>query len=117
MIDSDRAQFISQPYRYEVVSDAAVKAAYPLSTPVEINTNLGLASATALANSILAWSKTLGQVYEVEIEDVLTPDDFAGGVPHYTLSAPLYSTDGRTFKLIGCEVDYERAITKLTVRG
>lgn len=116
-IDPNRAAFVSQEYRYEEATDEAVKAAYSQSLPATIETNLASADAASLANTLLTWSKNHGLVYEIEIEGVLTPDDLAGTVPHYTLDAPLYSTDARTYKLIGAEVDYFMNTTTLLVRG
>lgn len=116
-IDPSRAAFISQEYRYESTTDTAVLTAYPQANLIEIDTNLSTSDAATLATTILNATKTLAMVFEVEIEGVLVPEDFDGTVNHYTLSAPLYSTDSRTFKVIAAEVDYLSNITKLTVRG
>jgi len=116
-IDPTLAAFVSADYRYDTSADSAVKTAYPQAGALEINTNLGATDGAALALTILNATKTFALVYLVEVEGVLTLDDFAGTVNHYTLTAPLYSTDSRTYKLIAAEVDYVKNTTKLTVRG
>lgn len=116
-IDPTLAAFISAEYRYDTASDSSVQATFPQANTLEIETNLGATEGAALATTILNATKTFSLVYEVEVEGILTLDDFAGTVNQYTLDAPLYATDSRTYKLIAAEVDYVKNTTKLTVRG
>lgn len=100
-----RAGFVIRERRYASAFDAAVKAAYPNSTEIIVESNLSSeADAVALASALHADTKVPAYGYEVEIEGLLSVNDFAGGVPRYILNAAEYNTDGRTLKLASVEI-------------
>ncbi len=116
-LDTTRVAFVKQPYRYQIVSDAAVKADFPNAQEIQIDTNLAASDASALATTYFNLIKTFPQVYEVEIEAAIHLEDFVTTVPHYTVSFPAYSTDGRTFKLVSVSTDYLADRSTLVIRG
>lgn len=116
-VDFARAAFVRKDYRYETAQDVAVLANYPLAQEVQIDTNLSQASAAGYAADVLDNTKEHALAFEVEIEGIVTFDDFDGTVPHYTVDAPQYETDGRTYKCVGIEVDWATGTTTLRLRG
>ena len=117
MVDASRGAFVSQSYRYATADDTAIKALYPNAVPFEFDTQLSLASAESLADTILAALKNDAQEFDIVIEGVLQLEDFDGSPPRYTITSTRFDTGSRTFRLIGAEVDYLANATKLTVRG
>lgn len=114
---TDKAAFVRKEYRYETQSDVSVKTEFPQAIMLELPTNLNSTSASGLALTILNATKTHALAWEVEVDGVLMLEDFDGTVPHYTLDFPLFETDSRTYKVVGCEIDYVANITTLRLRG
>ena len=112
-----RATFVQREFRYETVEDLAIKAVYPNAQEIKVDTQLSVASAATLATAIFNESKKSALVFEVEYEGIFELSDLDGSKLHYTLDAPFYQTDGRTFKLVSVDVDYLNNISKLVIRG
>lgn len=117
-LDPARAALVMQEYRYSIVEDASIRAAYPNATEVVITTNRDLAGGSALAASLYAQTSGTARVYSVTIEDVLYAEDWITAPNRYTLSFDRHpGTGGRVYTLIKSEIDYLAGTTVLTVRG
>lgn len=116
-VDPTRVAFVQRSHRSAEEKDVAVKAAYPSAGEITHETNLSLTSAAALAATYLNAVKDFAQTYKVQIKAALTLDALNGAPPQYTLDAPQYATDGRTFKLVGMDVDDFNMRTDMVIRG
>lgn len=116
-LDPARASFVTQPHRYLIVTDTTVSAKYPAAQILTIDTNLTEASANTLKTQLEGEAMTPAQVVTLQIEGVLSIDDFAGGVPRFILEAPSMNLSGKTMKLVSMKVDHNTNRTELTVRG
>lgn len=114
---TSRAAFVRSEYRFETAKDDAVAALYPDANTLEISTNLDQASAAGMAAKILAATKTAAMAWEVVVDGAIMLSELEGAVNHYTVNFPLHSTDSRTYKLIGCDIDYFANTTTLRLRG
>lgn len=115
-LDTNRAAFVQQPYRYSTKTNPAVLARNPAARTVEIPTNLDESAASALATKYLA-ENIAPRVFEVVIEGVTYLDSFIGTVPTFVLNAPKYWTGGRTVKVVSFTTDFEANTTTMQVRG
>jgi predicted nicotinamide N-methyase len=114
---TNRAAMVRQEFRYQEVSDGTTQSLYKHADVVELPTNMDATSASGLAATILAALKGHAMAWEVEIDGILNLEDFDLTVNQYTLSAPLYSTDNRTYKLVNADIDYVNNVTTLRIRG
>ena len=115
-LDPTRAALVRQEYRYAVQTAPAVKARNDAAREVEVDTQLDLASASALASKYLAENAS-PRVFEVRLEGVIHIDAFVGGPPRFIPNFPREATDGRIMKVIGATVDYGRGETVVRLRG
>ena len=95
----------------------ALFAKYPNAQEVDIDSNLTEASATTLVTTYFNELKKVAEVYTVEYDGILRPEDCKTSIPSYTLTDTQYGTDTRTFKLARFETDYLNNKTKVTIRG
>ena len=116
MIDPSRAAFVSKDYRYEVVTRNDVRADFPKSREIVLETNLSEADAATLAAQISAQNDALPLGFKIEVEGAIRLEDFDLTVPHFTLVLRNFATD-RTFKAIAAEIDYVADTTTYTVRA
>ncbi len=115
-LDTNRAAFVQQEYRYSTKTSPTVLARNPAARTVEIPTNLDETAASALATKYLA-ENTSPRVFEVVIQGVTYLDSFIGTVPTFVLNALKYQTDGRVLKVVSFTTDFEANTTTLQVRG
>lgn len=115
-LDTNRAAFVQQEYRYTPKDDPLVLARNPAARTVEVSTNLDEATANALAAKYLAENAS-PRVFEIVIQGVTFLDSFVGTVPSFTLNAPKYQTDSRVLKVVGFTTDFEANTTTLQVLG
>lgn len=116
-LDPSRASFVSQQYRYEIITDAPVSAIFPASQILTIETNLTEASAVTLADQLAEEATEAAKVVSFVIEGAISPDTFAGGVPRFIVEAPSLNISGRVMKLTSMKVDHNTGRTEVTVRG
>jgi hypothetical protein len=99
-------------------AQAAIKAAYDKAPVIEVETNLDLAGASALAADLANVTTSFARTFTVLVEDVLCPEDFIGGAPRYALQFERHPMAGSgTYTVIGAKIDYLNNRTTLTVRG
>lgn len=115
-LDTNRAAFVQQEYRYVIRTNPTVKARNDSARTVEVVGNLDEATANALAGKYLA-ENVSPRVFDVIIQGVTFLDSFVGTVPTFILNAPRYQTDGRVYKVVGFTTDFEANTTTLQVRG
>lgn len=115
-LDTNRAAFVQQEYRYAIKPNFDVLARNPAARTVTVDTNLDEASANALATKYLAENAN-PRVFEIVLQGVTYLDTFVGTVPTFVLNAPKYQTDSRVLKVIGFSTDFEANTTTLQVRG
>lgn len=116
-IDPTRAIFAKREYRYIERSDPAVLAKYPAAVEVEIPANLSEASATALADAILAAAKNPAMAFETTIEQLIYLDDLDGSPPTFQVYADEYAATGRVVRVEEIQTDWLNNTTTLLVRG
>jgi hypothetical protein len=115
-IDASRAAFIKNEYRWATASDPAVQARDASARREEIPANVDATTASELADLILAQNDT-PRVFEVEILDLVLPDDLVGGVPRFVLDAPEFGTDGRVQRTTTFTCDLNSRVTTIKVHG
>lgn len=117
--DPERAALVTQAFRYKVISDNAVIAAYPNSKIIEINTNLDEAGATALANEIFNASGKSARTFTVTVMGALTLEDFINGAPRYYVRFTRHedADASKIYSVIGAKIRPVQDQTELTVRG
>lgn len=114
--DIDHAVFVRREYRRTIVTSATVKARNDSAREVALDTNLDVASATRIANAMLA-ENINPRAFEVEFEGTLGTNPLAGGPPSYTLTTARYDLVGYTAKSFSINEDYEKNTTVIQVRG
>ena len=67
--------FPSQEYRGYVSVDNSVKATFPSSKALVIDTQFDTATATALSAAILASTKNAALSYTITLDGIIDPDD------------------------------------------
>jgi len=115
-IDPERAAFIKNEFRYVTAKDAAILGADKSARAVEILANVDEPTASALAAQILAQNAD-AKTYYVEIEGIITLDDFVAGVPRYLPEIAEFYTDGRSCLLLSFEASLETGKTNGRVFG
>lgn len=115
-IDTDHAIFVREAYRYEEVSEPAIKARNKGAQKLTIETQLGQSAAAALARKYLAENQQ-PRTFEVEFEGTADFADFIGAPPAYIVNSERLVTDGRTSRTFSQTVDYTKGITVVQVRG
>lgn len=115
-LDTNRAAFVQQEYRYATRTNPTVLARNPAARTVVLPTNLDEMTATALATKYLT-DNNKPRVFEIVIEGVTYLDSFVGTVPTFILNAPKYQIDNRVLKVVGFTTDFEANTTTLQVRG
>jgi hypothetical protein len=118
-LDPERASFVSQAFRYEVKTDSGVQALYPNSKIIEINTNLDVVAAKALAMDIFNVSSKSARTFTVTVEGVLTLDEMVSGAPRYYLRFNRHDAADPSviYTVIAAKVKHVAQTTELTVRG
>lgn len=116
-IDYSRSALVTQENRWRVREDTSISANNKQARQLDLPTQVTAASEEALSLAIFNELKKEAQGYRVVVEGLITQDDLAGTVPHYTLDAPIYSTDGRTMKSCALEIDWLTGRTEVVIRG
>jgi len=116
MTTQNRSAFVLQDFRYTTAENAVVQTRYPKARTVTIDTQLDEANAQALAAKVLA-ANTDPVVYELQVQGLMLPDAFKGGVPTYKPDFPKFRTDGREMKVVSFSCDLETGISTIRVRG
>ncbi len=120
-LDPERASFLLEEYRRSTASNATILADYANARRIEIETNIAsTAGGDAMANALLALLETPARVFEVEVEGVDFADlsAFDGSPPAFALDAARFAITSATPMLpAAIEIDHERSITRLTIRG
>lgn len=114
--DNERAIFVKQDYRYATAIDSAVKAKNQMAREIAIDTNLSEADAITRANNELAFNES-PRYFELEIEGILTLNDFVEGPLSYLLDFPEYKTENRQATVVSFSADYNTNTTVIGVRG
>lgn len=114
--DNERAIFVKQEYRYATAIDSAVKAKNQMAREITIDTNLSEVDAATRADNELAFNEH-PRYFELEIEGILSLNDFAGGPLSYLLDFPDYKTDNRQATVVSFSADYNTNTTVIGVRG
>ncbi|WBY16632.1 hypothetical protein PF049_00210 [Erythrobacteraceae bacterium WH01K] len=115
-ISAERAAFIKREYRYATEKNAALRGQHSNAQSITVDANVDEATASALASLIQSRSEN-GKMYEVEIQGLLTLDDFQGGMLKYIPQLADLNTDGRTCLLESFECDLETGVTTVRVFG
>ncbi|MGZ0071725.1 hypothetical protein ACT9ST_08465 [Sphingobium limneticum] len=113
---TNRGTFVTQEYRTTIATNEAIKLRYPKARSVEINTQLNEAAAIALAAKVLSANEQ-PEVFELEVEGIILPDAYKGGVPTYVPEFDKFGTDGREMKLVMFSSNLETGITTIRIRG
>lgn len=115
-ISADRAAFIKNEFRYATSSDSSVLTRDKTAQTLEVTSNINGAAAGALASTILAQNNT-ARIYTVQLDGIMTVDDFVGGVPRFVANMPNFATDGRTQRAINFTCDLNSGLTTVRIHG
>ncbi|GGD64549.1 hypothetical protein GRI62_11900 [Erythrobacter arachoides] len=117
-IDPNRAAFVSAPYRYEEIKDAAIEAKFKNSRQIVVETRLSKDDALAYLAKIVAANDSSVDVYEVKIEGIIELEDIDVNLPQYTITSFVYGiTATKIFKLAGFTTDYNSNTTEILLRS
>lgn len=114
--DTDHAAFVRQQYRYVTVLDAEVKSNTRSAIEITVNTQMDQASATALAQAMLAENKA-PRAFEIQLHGTGVIDSFAGSPPMTIPYSDTLFTDGRVCKTFSIVEDFQVGTTTIQVRG
>ena len=116
MTTESRSAFVLNEFRYTTAQNAVVKTRYPKARTVTVDTQLDETRAIALAAKVLAANED-PVVYELQIQALLSIDDFKTGMPSFIPEFEKFKTDGREMKVVSFNCDYEEGITSIRIRG
>lgn len=113
---TSRVAFVLNEYRYTGDSRPAIRSQYRNARVRVLNTNLDLAGAVRRVDEELAGgAATL--VFEVTVQHIFLPDDFAGAPPQFAIYSPDDGLTGEVFRAMDARVDLLTGRTTLQVRG
>lgn len=115
-IDANRVAFVRQAFRYAEAKDASVLARNPDAVLVRMDTYLNYDAAVIRAQDELTANKGV-RVFEVEVQALMSFDDFVGGPPAFSFTSERHKVANRTMKVVGFSCDTNTTTTTLRLRG
>lgn len=116
-IDTTRAAFVQNEFRYEVQEDATVKTNYPNAEEYVLDTQLSASAAATLASALLTAWKTPGKLIEVEINEIMWGANFAGQLPAYYATFPELGVAATFVRVISAKSNFLSGRTTLVLRA
>lgn len=116
MTEYERIVLIKREYRYATSENAIVKATNPSATEISFDTNLNAADAQAMADKVRSFHES-PRYFEIEVDGIISLDEFNTGPLAYVLDFPEFVTDSRRMTAVGMKVDYNTNKTTISVRG